>query len=238
MSNMIPAFNVPVVILAGGKGTRLKNVLKDMPKALAPVSGKPFLAYLLDKLALEGFQKVVLCVGFQGDLIFEQFGERYQNLTLEYSFEKRPMGTGGALRLALPYIQATTCLVINGDSFINLDLNEFITWHSHHGVRGSILLAKVENASRYGTVEIGSDEKIIQFREKSAERDSGWINSGYYLLSADMIAGIPLKNVSLEYNLFPQWVMNGLGGMRTAASFIDIGTPESLLLAEKFFEAD
>ncbi len=138
--------------------------------------------------------------------------------------------------MALPYIEADYCLVMNGDSYFDIDLAKFIQWHFDHKFSGSLALVSVENANRFGSVEIDADNAIQHFREKSAQPASNWVNAGIYLLSKKFLETIP-KDVpqSIERDLFPNWIPFGLGGYCQRASFLDIGTPESYAQAENFF---
>ena len=224
------------VILAGGLGTRLQPIVRDRPKALAPVRSRPFLAYLLDWLERANFTRVILCVGHLAEQIKETFGDTYATLALTYSYEPEPRGTAGALRLALNQIDDELCLVLNGDSFVDADLTAFLDWHRQHIFAGSILLTHVDNTARFGLVETGNNGSISAFLEKQETHSAGYINAGVYLLSRQLLESIPndLK-VSIEHECFPQWLSLGLGGYRTQARFIDIGTPESLHQAEAFF---
>jgi NDP-sugar pyrophosphorylase family protein len=214
----------------------------DLPKVLAPVRGRPFLAWLLDQLADAGLRHAVLCTGYRGDLIEAAFGDCYRGLALEYSRESEPRGTGGALRLALPRARSRIVLALNGDSFCDANLNAFCDWHSTTGFAGSLLLTEVPDTARYGRVEVTSGGRILDFREKSAFQGRGTINGGIYLLNANLLAGIgdetvPGPAVSLERDLLPGWVTAGLGGYVSRGAFLDIGTPESFGEAEQFFSA-
>lgn len=230
--------DVSVAVLAGGLGTRLRSVIADRPKALAKIHGRPFLAYLLDQLSTAGLSSVVLCTGHFGEQIEEAFGESYANLRISYSREARPLGTGGALRLALPYLISDPVLVMNGDSFCAADLVRFWKWHCARGVEATILLTQVPDTQRYGSVQIDPDGTVIQFAEKGKGRLSGSINAGVYLLSRQVIETIPEnEDVSLEYHVFPTLVTYGIYGYPDQGRFLDIGTPEDLAAAEQFFAA-
>ena len=231
--NLPCSVSLTAVILAGGVVTRLRGVVRDRPKVLAPVGGRPFLAYLLDQLEAAGVRKVVLCTGYLGEQIRQELGHAYGNLALAYSQESEPLGTAGALRLAPSRIDDELWLVMNGDSYVDADLNEFLAWHQEHQYAGSILLTWVENAARYGTVDVDAEGAIRAFHEKQGRAVPGWINAGLYLLSRRLVESLPLGRVlSMEREVFPEWVSLGLGGFCTRATFIDIGTPESFAEAE------
>lgn len=226
----------PVIILAGGLGTRLRAAVADRPKVLAPVGGRPFLTYLFDQLETAGFQNVILCTGHLSDQIQRAFGSSYRSLSLAYSVENEPLGTAGALRLALSQTAGGLCLAMNGDSYIDADLGAFLDWHRVCGRAGSLLLTRVEDAARYGTVEVSEDGAILAFREKQGQAVPGWISAGIYLLARHLLESIPTdRAVSIERECFPRWTQSGLGGFRIEGEFIDIGTPESLARAEDFF---
>ena len=228
--------DITAVILAGGLGTRLRSVLSDRPKVLAEVLGRPFLTYLLDQLSSAGARKVILCTGYMGNMVQEVYGDTYKSLHLLYSQEDKPLDTGGALRLALPLIESDYVLVMNGDSYIHADLSSYVDWFFKKDQQASILLSRVLDTARYGMVILGKNEDIISFKEKGTIKGSGWINAGIYLMKASLLKSIPMgKAFSLEREFFPSLVGNGLLGYQCKGRFIDIGTPESYIRAEKFF---
>src|SRR4030042_2491599 len=192
------------VILAGGEGTRLKAVVPDRPKVLAPVRGRPFITYLLEQLAKAGLKEVVLCTGYQAEMIEAELGERYKSLNLRYSREDEPLGTGGALRLALPHCSSDPILAMNGDSFLDADLVAFWSWFSEKGLDAALLLTEGAGTRRYGRVQVREDGLILGFEEKGGASGPGWINAGIYLLRKHVLAAIPLgRPYSLESELFP-----------------------------------
>jgi NDP-sugar pyrophosphorylase family protein len=224
------------VILAGGKGTRLSGTVADRPKVLAAVSGKPFLSYLLDQLKAAGIRRVVLCTGYMGKMIHESFGSEYNGMALTYSHETVPLGTGGALRLALPLFDSDPVLVMNGDSYCQADLGAFFLWRREQDIPNAMVLTLLDDVARFGSVEMDGRNRITRFREKTQEMSRGFINAGIYLLSSKSIARIPEdRPVSLEREIFPTLVEEGIGGFQSRGRFIDIGTPESYRGAEAFF---
>lgn len=230
--------DLTVAVLAGGLGTRLRSVVSDRPKALAEIHGRPFLTYLLDRLSATGLSSVVLCTGHFGQQIEEAFGERYGNLRILYSQEVQPLGTGGAVRLALPYLTSDPVLVMNGDSFCAVDFRSFWNWHCARGSRATLLLTQVPDTQRFGSVDMDPDGAIIRFGEKVKGSVSGSINAGVYLLSRQVIESIrPNANVSLEHQVFPTLVTRGLYGYPGGGRFLDIGTPEDFAAAKEFFLA-
>lgn len=229
---------VSAVILAGGLGTRLGSVVAHRPKVLAEVQGRPFVSYLLDQVAAAGVKDVVLCTGYLGAQLETTFGDRYGSLRLRYSREISPLGTGGALRLALPILRMDPVLVMNGDSYSQVNLQAFCLWHQSCGANATLLLTKVSDTRRYGQVHVSAEEVVIRFDEKGDTAGPGWINAGIYLLSQGLLEAIPPgRTVSLEREVFPAWIGKGLYAYRSQGPFLDIGTPESYAEAAQFFSA-
>ena len=227
---------IDVLILAGGKGTRLQSALPDRPKVLAPVAGRPFLSYLMDQLVSTGFRQVILCTGYKGEQIREAFGDQYNGLDIQYSQEPEPLGTGGAIRYGLPLITTDSALVTNGDSYVNYNLTDFLAWHLKNDLQASLLLTYLSDTSRYGRVKADANGLITKFEEKGAKCGSGWVNAGIYIFNRDLLKSIPSGQfISLEREFFPSLIDKGLYGFRCEEEFIDIGTTESYALAEDFF---
>ena len=227
--------SVTAAVLAGGFGTRLRSVISDRPKVMAPVDGRPFLYYLLDQLAAAGCRSVVLCTGHLGEQVQAALGERYEGIRLHYSRELQPLGTGGALKLALSQIVSDPVLVLNGDSFLGIDLATYGRWHHDQGAPGSIALTRVRHGDRYGRVQMDMTGRIVSFSEKDRVSGPGWINAGIYLLGRKLLERIPDgTNVSLEHDLFSGWTQRGLYGYYSPAHFLDIGTPEDFARSGEF----
>lgn len=225
-----------VIILAGGMGTRLKSVVSDRPKVLAPVAGRPFLSILLDRISRAGFNRVILCTGHMADQVEAEFGTEYKSLSLIYSKEVTPLGTGGALRHALPLISSGSIMVMNGDSFVDTDLSAFLRWFVGKGCNAALLLTKMNDASRYGLVHVDPNGLITTFHEKGVGGLPGWINAGVYLLKKTIIETIPQgRAFSIERQFFPSLAGRELYGYCSKGEFIDIGLPESYAAAEGFF---
>lgn len=221
-----------VVILAGGRGTRLASLPGDLPKPLRPVNGRPFLAYLVDQARAAGARRVVLSLGYKP----EAFQEFVRQEGLEASIEPAPLGTGGGLRTALPRLGTETVVAMNGDSYAAVDLRLLAAVHRRRKARATMLLAEAEDASRYGRVEIDDHGAVERFAEKG-ESGPGLINAGVYVLDRSVVAGIPEgRAVSLERETFPTLIGNRFFGEPGAFPFLDIGTPESYAAAAAFFE--
>jgi NDP-sugar pyrophosphorylase family protein len=181
---------------------------------------------------------VVLCTGHLGDQVRSAFGDRYGSLRLQYSEEPTPLGTGGALGKAGSLLESDPVLALNGDSFCDLDLNEFWRFHCSARAVGSVALTEMDDTRRYGRVVSQSDGTICEFAEKTDTRERGWINAGIYLLSQRLLRSIPAdRPVSLEREVLPSWTGRGLFGYRSQGRFLDIGTPETYAAAEQFFAA-
>lgn len=228
--------DVMAVILAGGFGTRLRSVVSDRSKVLAEVDGQPFIGFILGKLSAAGVKSVVLCTGYKGAELKKALGERYEGLQLAYSHEASPLGTAGALRLALPQLDADPILVLNGDSFCTGDLHDFIAFHDEQRADVSVMLVHKNDTAPYGRVELDDANRIVAFHEKHGDAGPGWINAGVYLVSRERVEEIPAdRPVSIETEMFPAWTSRGLYGFRCEGELIDIGTPERYAAAPAFF---
>jgi D-glycero-alpha-D-manno-heptose 1-phosphate guanylyltransferase len=223
------------IILAGGKGTRLQKVVSDRSKVMAQVKGRPFICYVMDQLIEAGFEKVILCVGYLAETLSDALGCQYRNMSIVYSKENFPLGTGGAARNAVNLLDTSYLLVMNGDSFIKVDLGGFVDWHFNKGLGASIILAEVPDVSRYGSVIVDDNQTVTEFSEKTGVKRPGLVNAGIYLFEKGFLedavdSGNPY---SLEKEFFP--VLAGkitVGGYACVSSLLDIGTPESYRMAE------
>jgi D-glycero-alpha-D-manno-heptose 1-phosphate guanylyltransferase len=223
------------VVLAGGMGTRLRSVVADRPKVLAPVAGRPFLAYLLDQIADAGIERVVLSTGHLAEQFADVIGNRYRNIRITYAHEEQPLGTGGAIRFACDFTTADQLLVMNGDSYCDADLSSYIEWHVKGGNDVSLMLAKVGDTSRYGTVEMDAGGRITAFIEKRPESTAGCINAGVYLFRRAMLEQFPDGPSSMERDVFPVWLRaESMMGWATDAEFIDIGIPSDYERSHEF----
>jgi NDP-sugar pyrophosphorylase family protein len=230
--------SITAAILAGGLGTRLRRVVPDRPKVLADVGGRPFLAYLLDALAERHVRRVVICTGYRAGQVREALGSTFRGMALAYSQEETPLGTGGALRQALPLLASDDVLVMNGDSYCRVDVGEFLRFHRSlpHPPVASIVVVQVRDAGRFGRVLFDRSGRITAFEEKKRSAGGGWVNAGLYLLSRNRISEIPADTeVSLERELFPKWIGGGMHAWRSEGPFIDIGSPASYRKACSFF---
>jgi NDP-sugar pyrophosphorylase family protein len=220
-----------VVILAGGRGTRLASLGDDIPKPLRPVNGRPFLSYLVEQARVAGARRIVLSLGYKP----EAFDDFVRQENLETSVETAPLGTGGGLRNALSKVSTPVLIVMNGDSFAAVDLRLLAAVQRRKKARAVMLLAEVEDASRYGGVEIDETGAVERFAEKG-ESGPGWVNAGVYVLDRAVAAAIPEgRAVSLERETFPSLIGQRFFGEPGSFPFLDIGTPESYAAAAAFF---
>ena len=227
---------ISTLLLVGGLGTRLRSVAPDLPKALVPVAGRPFLEWILEKLLGARFNQSVLCTGYRSELIEKHFGDHFHALKLIYSRESRPLGTAGALRLAAPRLEGEFVLVLNGDSFCDVEISAFCEAHLKSGAQASMALVHVPDTSRFGRVDCSPGGRVVSLNEKTGVVEPGWINAGIYLLPKSWLLEIPSdQEVSLEREIFPLWLSHGIRGVKEFARFLDIGTPESLAEGEVFF---
>jgi NDP-sugar pyrophosphorylase family protein len=223
------------VILAGGRGTRLQTVVADRPKPLAPVNGRPFLAYLLDQVADAGIARVVLSTGYLAEQFEQVIGSKYRGMEVVYAQENEPLGTGGAIRFAGSLANADQLLITNGDSYCDTDLRAYIDWHQTGGHDVSLMLVRVSDASRYGTVEMSSDGRINAFLEKRPEAAPGYINAGVYLIRRAILEQIPEGPSSIERDVFPKLLERlVVKGWVTEGAFIDIGIPSDYERSHEF----
>ena len=227
------------IILAGGYGTRLQSVVSDLPKPMAPVNGQPFLDYQLQYLKNYGFKNVVLSVGYLSEKISAHYGASFNGITLFYAREKVPLGTGGGIRLALEQCADENIFVLNGDSFFDVDLNNFFMKHNEKAAQFSLALRKVNDASRYGAIEKNHEDRVISFREKNGTAAPGTINGGVYILSKNIFieATNQHTNFSIEKDFFEKHLNDlAIYGFEFDGYFLDIGIPEDYNKAQNDFK--
>jgi mannose-1-phosphate guanylyltransferase len=221
---------IDVAVLAGGLGTRVAGVLGDTPKVLAPVEGRPYLAWLLDWLTGCGVRRVVLCLGhLAGKVQAWAAAHPRPDMEIVTSVEPAPLGTAGGLRHARALLRSDPVLVMNGDTFVAADLDALLRRHRETGAEITILCAEVEDAGRYGRVELDADRRITRFAEKEPGSGRGLINAGVYLLSKSALDRLAAGNAkSIEREIFMAEGPGRIVADVTRGAFIDIGTPESL----------
>jgi D-glycero-alpha-D-manno-heptose 1-phosphate guanylyltransferase len=227
------------VILCGGKGTRLASVVSDLPKPLAPVAGRPFLDYVLDYLLnTRSVRRIVLATGHLADKVEKQYGSTYCGIPVVYSREETPLGTGGAVLNALrQHSLSDPFLLLNGDSFIDADLNDLLAAHTSNAARLTMALHEVADSGRFGTVEL-SGSKVTAFLEKTGLTTRGLINSGVYLLNLSTLSAWENRGeaFSLEVDMIPALLgAQDVYGVKSGKRFIDIGLPDTYAMCSNFF---
>lgn len=222
------------IVLAGGKGTRLSSVVKDVPKPMASVNGRPFLEYLLDRLSRYGFERVYLSVGHMADKIQGHFGGSYRSLGLIYVHESTPLGTGGGIRKCLAQIQGDHALVLNGDTYADLDLEamENLRQISGKKIMGAV---RVANVSRYGALSVRNG--ILEGFFEKGTVGPGLINVGAYVIGKNDLNKFDVDEpFSFETDYLQQEVLSkSIAICERCEHFIDIGIPEDYQLAQDFF---
>jgi mannose-1-phosphate guanylyltransferase len=227
-----------VLVIAGGLGSRIQPVLGDTPKLLAPVAGRPYLVFLLDWLRRFGARRIVLGLGHQAQAVVDFLDRNksaHDDLTVVTVSEPRPLGTAGAARFARPQLRSDPVLVMNGDSFADADLCAFVEHHRRAKARATLLCAEVDDAGRYGRVELDGNGRIRGFIEKDPNfHGRSAVSAGVYLFSASLLDEIAAGEASsLEREVFGSAPAGSLDAFAGRFAFIDIGTPESLARAER-----
>ncbi len=213
------------VVLAGGLGTRIRERVADVPKAMAPVAGHPFIEYVLDRLLAGGFTDIILSVGYRYQAIADHFGTRYRGASLEYVVESEPLGTGGGIRYALPKDEPDAVLVLNGDTLLDVDIRAFLAWYRERPVPLAVVLRQVEDVARFGAVELCGDT-VTSFAEKGPH-GPGLINAGMYLIQPGVFDPYELpQKFSFETDFLQRYCTElKPRAYITQAYFIDIGVP-------------
>ncbi len=209
------------IVLAGGLGTRLRSVVQDLPKPMASINGKPFLAFVLEYLKKQRITEIILSVSYKHELIQEYFKDEFHGVKIHYNIEKELLGTGGAIKDALKFVK-NEVYVLNGDTFFDIDLKKLTLSSS----KICIALKQMQNFDRYGTVNVDKQGFATSFEEKIFKKQ-GLINGGIYLLK---------KNIFDEFNLeekfsFEEFLQENYKTLKIQTQifddyFIDIGIPE------------
>jgi D-glycero-alpha-D-manno-heptose 1-phosphate guanylyltransferase len=235
--------NIQAVVLCGGLGTRLRPAVPHLPKSLAPVAGRPFLDYILSSVAAASMRDVLLCTGYSGDAVERHYAssaEARNGLRIEYSREHAALGTAGALRNARAAIRSNPFLVLNGDSLLEINFEEFLAWHLASGAVATLALTRVVDSRRYGSVVLDANGEVRRFAEKvesapnGVGREGALVNAGVYALDRRVLDSIPSSPsmISLEKEIFPALIGRDLFGFVTTGFFIDIGVPEEYQRAQ------
>ena len=227
---------IKAVVLVGGMGTRLRSVVPSKPKVLASIGERSFLELLVRQLRSQGIRQLVMCTGYLADQIESKFGDGEDwDVSIEYSREEMPMGTAGAVRLAQCHLHGISeFLVLNGDSFIEIDFRDFMAFHqAHDGAIASMAVLRVADASRYGTVHVDSSGRVGGFAEKTGSNAQGLVTGGVYVFTQAVLECIPEGTASLERDVFPRLLDQGVYAQEQRGMFIDIGTPADYARAQE-----
>jgi len=228
------------IILAGGKGTRLSNVVKGIPKPMADVNGTPFLGHVLGRLSASGVDRAILSVGYMFEAIQGYFGAKYKGLALDYVIENRPLGTGGAVKEALKSAREDDVFILNGDTYFEVSLAGLLCAHKEKDADVTISIKPMHDFDRYGTVTLDETGRVAGFKEKQFERH-GLVNAGVYVLKTHMARVLDwycpeecfsFEKDFLEVNVKALNVAPYLG----EGYFIDIGIPEDYQRAKREFK--
>lgn len=223
------------IILAGGFGTRLREVVADVPKPMAPIRGVPFLTYIFEYLIRNRVERVVLCTGYKHEVISDYYKDTYKTLKLDYSIEGEPLGTGGAIKKGLAAIRSDQAVILNGDTYFEVDdLHEMLSFHLANRSVLTIAAKEMYNFDRYGTLQITDDCLIQGFNEKQRMRQ-GYINGGVYILNKDELRDASIPNrFSFETEYMQRYVnLKRFVAYRSEGYFIDIGIPSDYYRAER-----
>jgi D-glycero-alpha-D-manno-heptose 1-phosphate guanylyltransferase len=221
------------IVLAGGLGTRLRSVLQDLPKPMAPIGEHPFLSYLLHSLEAFGVEEAILSVGYRREAIVDHYGQQYGRMRLRYAVEEEPMGTGGGISLACRMTDADDILILNGDTLFDVDLAGMVAAHFSSTAAITLALKPMRDFDRYGTVQLDPANEVLAFREKQACAE-GLINGGVYLLRNDLWNRISTPDkFSFEKDVLERFLdVLDFRGYVSEGYFIDIGIPEDYARAQ------
>ncbi len=229
------------IILAGGLGTRLKEAVPDLPKCMAPVAGRPFLFYVINYLRSQGIEKFIFSLGYKHEVIENYLDDQFATLNFQTVIEPEPLGTGGAIQLALTKASERNIIIANGDTIFRADLQKAGTFHDFINAECTLLLKPMKNFDRYGVVEINSDNHVIDFKEKKYYEE-GTINGGLYILNASSFLS---NQFSEKFSFEKDYLERSIGtstdieqklfGLVQDEYFIDIGIPEDYNRAQTEF---
>jgi D-glycero-alpha-D-manno-heptose 1-phosphate guanylyltransferase len=231
------------IFLAGGFGTRLRSAVPDLPKPLAPVLGRPFLSHLMDYWLEQGVTRFVLSIGYKAELIRTTYGSEYRGKPVVYAIEDTPLGTGGGILKSLEQVKDLTneFLLINGDTYFEVPLGPLLKFHRDRRSELTVVLRRIPINSRYGTVRIDDDCRILAFGEKGTGEAQALINGGVMVFNRSLFDKNPWNTrtpTSLEEQMIPFFLQQkrALFGFEANEKFLDIGIPEDYNQASKLFK--
>jgi D-glycero-alpha-D-manno-heptose 1-phosphate guanylyltransferase len=222
------------IILAGGLGTRLQSAVPDLPKCMAPVAGKPFIAYVIDHLQQQGIQQFIFALGYKNESFHEYLSQIVPSGNYQLSIEKEPLGTGGAIKQACTLLSEANVLVANGDTLFKINLDTLDAFHSARSSQCTLCLKPMKQFNRYGVVELYPDQRISNFKEKQFYEE-GYINGGIYALNSEQFTGedLPAKFSFEKDYLEKLYKERRMYGLVQDGYFIDIGIPEDYERAQE-----
>jgi len=225
------------IILAGGFGTRLQPVVRDVPKSMALINNRPFLEYQFDYLISMGIHKVILSVGYKREIIMDHFRNQYKTVSIDYAIEEEPLGTGGGIRLSFWKIKSDRAFVLNGDSLFYLDLPLFLKKHLEKKADITLALRKLKQTDRFGRVIFNRNRRITGFSEKDISAGPGFINGGVYVINKSFLMEPFFRgNFSIEKDCFERYYSTArFFGFPSDGYFLDIGIPEDFNRAQYEF---
>lgn len=226
-----------VIILAGGFGTRLRKVVSDVPKPMAPIddNGTPFLALVMSQLAKQGITRVILSVGYMADVIQDYFGIKFEGMAIDYAVEDMPLGTGGAIKKAMEIYHSDYVFVLNGDTYLDVPLEGIREIHKKSGADFTLAAREMSDFDRYGVLTLDERDRVLRFGEKEY-CEHGYINGGVYCLQRDLLEDMKEDAFSLEKDFLEARVEQlYIQAYKTKGYFIDIGIPADYLRAKSDF---
>lgn len=227
--------NLDVVILCGGLGKRLRSIDPDTPKVMVQFEERPFLDIVMEKLHEQGFARFVLCTGYKAKWIEDYYRDNQRDFVVDFSREEEPLGTGGAVKNAQPIVESDPFFVLNGDCYCDVDFKKFVEFHKRKQAAATIVAAHMQDSRDYGSLTMDGADRILAFEEKK-DKGAAYINAGRYCFNQKVFSMMPEEGkFSLEYDVFPSLIEDGLYGFKSKGEFFDIGTPERYEKAMEFF---
>lgn len=216
-----------IIILAGGLGTRLRSVVSDLPKCMAPVNGKPFLDYVISYFQNEGISDFIFSLGYKHEIVENYLQHQYPNLSIQYSIENEPLGTGGAIRKACTLTDEKNIFITNGDTLFKASAPALLNLHRQKNADCTLALKPMKSFDRYGVIELNADNSINSFKEKKYY-ESGLINGGFYLLNVESFLNEPFSSKFSFETVYLEkfYKQHKMFGLIQDEYFIDIGIPE------------
>ncbi len=227
------------IILAGGFGTRLKSVVEDLPKPMALINERPFLDYQLSFLDSWGINYVILSLGYKAKIIQNHFGDQFKGIKITYCIEEEPLGTGGALKKAMQYVDGPRVWALNGDTLFDVNLKRFFDSMRIRESDFCLALRFSLDSNRYGSVEVDRNSRIINFLEKAKDENDNFINGGLYGINKKYFESLDLPDkFSLEKDFLEKYIkIDKIHGFKCHSFFMDIGVPEDYELAQHEFKS-